>query len=105
MMITFMLTVFAWIFFRAASVADAFTFISGMFSTSLFTLPTVNPYKVLPFLGLFIFIEWLGREQQYAIANLGIQWNKTVRWGMYYFLVFIILYFTGNEQQFIYFQF
>ena len=54
---------------------------------------------------LFFIIEWFGREQQYAIAHLGSNWYKPARWAMYYAIIFAIFYFTGKEQQFIYFQF
>lgn len=105
MSITFGLTVFTWIFFRANNLEHAISFISRIFSTSLFTLPTVFPKTIILIIIIFIMIEWFGREQKYAIANFGIKWYKPVRWVLYYFFVFAILYFTGKEQQFIYFQF
>ena len=54
---------------------------------------------------VFICIEWVGRENEYAIENFGLQWWKPVRLTFYYFIVFAILFFQGEEQQFIYFQF
>lgn len=107
--ITFNLTVFAWIFFRATNVANAFNYISEIFSSSLFTIPHFPGIeKIVPtvFLtGIFLIIEWLGREQQYAIAQLGVKWHKPVRWAMYYAIILIIYIFAGSEKQFIYFQF
>ncbi|MDP8221174.1 MAG: hypothetical protein P9X26_07500 [Candidatus Stygibacter frigidus] len=35
---------------------------------------------------LFNLIAWLGREQQYTITNFGINWNKSLRWCLYFFL-------------------
>lgn len=107
--ITFSLTVFAWIFFRAANVAHAFTYISEIFSSSLFTIPHFPGIgKAVPIVfltSIFLIVEWLGREQQYAIAHLGTKWYKPVRWAMYYAIILIIVYFSGKEQPFIYFQF
>ncbi len=107
--ITFSLTVFAWIFFRADSVTNAFKYISEIFSVSLFTRPKFpGMEKAAPiYLMLFILliIEWIGREQQYAIEKLGAKWYKPLRWTMYYAIIVAIFHFTGNEQQFIYFQF
>jgi len=40
MLITFALVVFGWIFFRAASLSDAFGYIRSLFSRTLFTFPT-----------------------------------------------------------------
>ena len=109
MLSTFTLTVFAWIFFRANNIKHAFEYISEIFSSSLFTFPVydkddyVKPILILLF--IFVIIEWFGREQQFAIANLWIKWYKPLRWVMYCLIIFIIFYFTGEEQQFIYFQF
>ena len=107
--ITFSLTVFAWIFFRAANVSHAFSYISKIFSSSLFTIPHfpgIRKSVLIVFLtSIFIIVEWLGREQQYAIAHLGTKWYRPVRWAMYYIIILAICLFAGSEQQFIYFQF
>jgi D-alanyl-lipoteichoic acid acyltransferase DltB (MBOAT superfamily) len=105
MALTFILTVFAWIFFRSDSLSSAFSFISNIFTYELFTIPTIMPKLLLLMILLFLLIEWIGREHQYAIAKLGIMWNRKLRWVMYYAIVFIIFYFAENKQQFIYFQF
>lgn len=107
--ITFSLTVLAWIFFRASSLTHAFNYIAEIFSGSLFTIPQLPLDKrsvILLFLtALFFILEWLGREQQYAIEYLGSKWYNPVRWCFYYVLVICILLYSGKEQQFIYFQF
>jgi alginate O-acetyltransferase complex protein AlgI len=109
MVTTFGLTLFAWIFFRAANVKQAFKYISEIFSGSLLTVPNFPGIKasvIFLFLtGVFLIIEWQGREQQYAIAKFGLKWVKPVRWAMYYGIIAAIIYFGGKEQQFIYFQF
>lgn len=109
MSITFSLTVFAWIFFRAVNVTHAFSYISKIFSYSLLTIPYFPGIrKALPIvllIGIFLIIEWLGREQQYAIAQLGITWHRPIRWAMYYSIILAIYFFAGSDQQFIYFQF
>jgi alginate O-acetyltransferase complex protein AlgI len=105
--ITFCLTVFAWIFFRANNVTHAISYISGIFSSSLFSIPSgigINPAIVF-LVCLFFIIEWFGREQQYAIANLGSKWLRPLRWGMYYAIIYAIFNYIGSDQQFIYFQF
>lgn len=104
--ITFGLTTFAWIFFRAESLGHAWTYISNMLSWSLFTLPAaLPPFMVLILLALFIVIEWLGRESNYAIEKLSLSCPRPLRWTAYYTLVVLILYFGKSDQQFIYFQF
>ena len=103
--ITFLLTVFAWIFFRAASIGSAFAYIKGLFSASLFTKPTVMPYIVLFFIAFFMIVEWLGREEQFALNRFGLNWPKPIRHGFYMLLIMAIFLFSTKEQQFIYFQF
>ncbi|HRD59049.1 MAG TPA: MBOAT family O-acyltransferase, partial [Ferruginibacter sp.] len=110
---TFAMAVFAWVFFRAENIDHAIDYVSMIFSKSLFSIPQgkaflgtgVHPYTMLCILTLFQIIEWNGREQQYAIANLGVKWKKSLRYAMYYAIVIAIFWFAGKEQQFIYFQF
>lgn len=102
---TFALTVFAWIFFRAESLTHAFSYIATIFSASLFSIPQILPIPIIVLVCLFLGVEWLGREQQYALANLGLSLAPPLRWAFYYGLIGAMLYFGGEEQQFIYFQF
>lgn len=105
MILTFGLTVFAWIFFRAENIGHALSYISEIFSSSLFTIPEVIPKILILLIMFFVFIEWLGREGQYAISNLGLKWKRPIRYAMYYAIIIAIFLFGGKEQQFIYFQF
>lgn len=110
--ITFSLTAFAWIFFRAENLHHAIQYISKIFSISLFKIPYFPGIGIsIPtfvFILIFVIIEWLGREQQYAIQLLGYSHPKPIRWTFYCSLILVIFYFTNSllsNQQFIYFQF
>jgi alginate O-acetyltransferase complex protein AlgI len=103
-LITFIIIMFSWTFFRADSIGHALRYISGIFSMSAFTIPVMNPLTTLCIV-LFFIAEWLGRDQEYAIARLWMKWYKPARWAMYYIICFAIFYFLEKEQQFIYFQF
>ena len=109
MFTTFTLTVFAWIFFRAEDLSHAFSYIGGIFSESIFELPVlIAKMDALIVLGLncvFLLIEWAGRKGQYAISCLGLNWNRPTGLAMYYIIIVVIIWFSGKEQQFIYFQF
>ena len=105
MIITFSLTVFAWIFFRADSITDAFQFIGDMFSASIFTKPEGVKNAIVWMIVFLVAIEWLGREQKYGIAKIGRHWPRPLRWAFFYLIVFLIFEFRGSSQQFIYFQF
>jgi len=104
MSFTFFLTVIAWIFFRAESIQKAFQYIGGIFSHT-FTKPDIFPTVTILLVLFFILIEWLGREQNYAIANFGFRWPRIFRLTFYYALIISIFIFMGAKQQFIYFQF
>lgn len=105
MIITFSLTVFAWIFFRANNIEHAISYIAGIFSKSFFSVPDILPKKLIVIMAIFIFIEWLGREQQYAIESLGLRWGRVLRYLIYYTIIIALFWLGGKEQQFIYFQF
>jgi alginate O-acetyltransferase complex protein AlgI len=104
-LITFNLTVFAWILFRAKNLSNALEFIKGICSESLFLKPTQLPQTLLALLLLFILIEWLGREQQFAIAKLTLKWTPVMRYVFYISLICALFWFGSKEQQFIYFDF
>jgi alginate O-acetyltransferase complex protein AlgI len=105
MISTFTLTSLAWIFFRSENLASALNYLSIIFSKSLLIIPDKRPDQIFIFLGVFLIIEWGGREQQFAIAKLGFKWPKFLRWIFYYVLILCVFYFAGANQQFIYFQF
>ncbi len=107
---TFILTVFAWIFFRAENIAHAFNYISEILSTSLFTLPQFEgrprALMIMILICFFLLIEWLGRESQHVLAQLGLKWKRPMRWAFYSFIIFLIgMYMQTEETPFIYFQF
>lgn len=109
MSLTFGLTVLAWIFFRANSIDHAFSYMASIFSSSLFTLPEFSgvgrAFRLFILILIFMLMEWTGRENQFAIQQLGLKWSRPLRRGMYFIFIILIFWFGQNEQQFIYFQF
>jgi len=105
MLLTFGLTVFAWIFFRAENIGHAFSYISEIFSSSLFTIPEVRPRNLILLIIVFVFIEWIGREGQYAISGVSVFEKRIYRWGVYFCICLLIFLLQGKQQEFIYFQF
>lgn len=107
--LTFLLTVLAWVFFRADSVSHALSYLDGIFSKSLFSMPEfdnrTHAVEVLILIGFLMLIEWLGRESQYGLEKLGLKWSKSLRIAFYLGVVCLIFLFMGKEQEFIYFQF
>lgn len=103
--ITFALTVFAWIFFRANDMTHAISYVKGIFTKTLFSVPTILPMSLFGLITFFIVIEWVGREHQYALQKFGFKWPRVVRLSFYYLLIVLLFVFMGKEQEFIYFQF
>jgi alginate O-acetyltransferase complex protein AlgI len=103
--LTFSLTTFAWIFFRADTVVRAIDYIERIFTKSFFTIPQQIPTFEIVFLLIFLVIEWFGRESNYGLEKIGLNRPILFRWLLYYALIFMILYMGGSEQKFIYFQF
>ncbi|WP_452231444.1 MBOAT family O-acyltransferase [Lacinutrix sp. MEBiC02595] len=104
-LVTFILTTLAWIFFRAENINHALQYIKDIFDLSIFSIPQIRPTDLFVLLSFFLSIEWLGRRNQYALETFGLQWNRSIRILFYYVLVILIFWFSRNDQTFIYFQF
>ncbi|MBC7536775.1 MAG: MBOAT family protein [Ferruginibacter sp.] len=105
--LTFSLTVFAWIFFRSDSIHAAFSYISGICNTSLFTIPDKLNIHFILILVIFVMAEWLQRTKQHALqfeegSNIKyysiVAVNCIVIWA-------ILLWGVFGNKSFIYFQF
>lgn len=104
MAFTFFITLIAWVFFRADNVTHAVLYLQNTFNTTLFTWFEILPSTILTLVVFFIIVEWFGRSNEYAIEKVDI-FNKPLRWGFYALLIVLMFAYTGEEQQFIYFQF
>jgi alginate O-acetyltransferase complex protein AlgI len=113
-LITLIIIVIAWIFFRAESIAHAFQYLNGIFSPSLFRISILDLkllsvgaeiiYTTITML-IFIILEWFQRDKQHALQFKDNQINIILRWSIYYSIILLIIYFHGSQQSFIYFQF
>tara|TARA_B100000902_G_scaffold365033_1_gene385634 strand:- start:102410 stop:103858 length:1449 start_codon:yes stop_codon:yes gene_type:complete len=107
--ITFSLTVFAWIFFRSESVNDGFAYLFNIIDSSVFTLPDLITPKLEMIYTLFciiilLFFEWKNRKKTHALEIDHL--TKFNRWGIYLTIILMIITFgTFNHNEFIYFQF
>ena len=101
MLLTLVLVMIGWVLFRAPSIADAWGYVCGMGTASLFTLPMItNPivWVSIVMIVLMIVVEWRGRERDTAPLPHN-------RW-VYYAIVLLIYWFaTDKTTEFIYFQF
>ena len=101
---TFALVVLSWIFFRADSIGQAFSYIEHLFSKSLLSAPEgAEAERILPMIVVMVLVEWLQRDKQHGLEDLKM--NTLLRWALYFGLTALICYYAGSQQQFIYFQF
>ncbi|HEY9115148.1 MAG TPA: MBOAT family O-acyltransferase [Bacteroidales bacterium] len=103
-LLTFILVTITFIFFRADSVVQAFQHLNGMFSMSIFHSFNFKPIATF-FVFVLVLVEWIGRDQNYAIENTFSNWPKIMRWAAYFCLIMVIFLFASKGDQFIYLQF
>jgi D-alanyl-lipoteichoic acid acyltransferase DltB (MBOAT superfamily) len=107
-LMTFIIVMFSWIFFRAKNVPIAIKYIQGIFSSSLFSIPSILSVRMLIIIGvvvLFTCIEWLQRDKQHPLQFDRIKVNSFFRYAFYTIILISIFWFGGSSQNFIYFQF
>ncbi|MCA0932981.1 MBOAT family protein [Lutimonas saemankumensis] len=109
MIFTFLLTVFAWIFFRAENISHALQYITDIFSFNLFSYPNYIGFNksliIILITIIFIFIEWAGREGEHALDKVLRNDSVILRNGFYILIIYSLFIFGGSQQEFIYFQF
>jgi len=110
-LITFHAVTLAWVFFRAASVGDAWTIIKGIFTTmggpfyaGSSQLTTTLSLCAIFFLLAVQIMQVKGWAPLYRYRE-GRLWPLPVRWAAYAVLIFGISILGVSSNQFIYFQF
>jgi D-alanyl-lipoteichoic acid acyltransferase DltB (MBOAT superfamily) len=102
---TFLMAVFAWVFFRAENINMAVNYVwrivvcSGGLHLSGLSIGTA------PLIGVcgLMSVEWFNREYSHGLSRLPL--HRWARWCLYCLLVTIIVLFKSSQQTFIYFQF
>ena len=107
---TFLLVYFAWIFFRANSLSDAFYIIGNIFSIETYSLDiqlfqfSSDFFISFLLIGILMMVEfgqeWLGLNQWLNNQSRGIKW-------IMFLVVIIVIFVLGkwDENSFLYFQF
>jgi len=106
-LMTFALICFAWIFFRAGSVADALYVVTHLFD-DLLGASRRGRFAFDGFILVFIlFMEYVHYvHRNGGMGNLFADKQPAFRWAMYYALATITVLFANyHQQRFIYFQF
>lgn len=109
---TFFIVMIGWIMFRADSVSEGIQYMARCFSPSLFDMQlsaciSGNNTKLtmtLVMIAAMLIIDFTQREKDFGLEICNGR-PIYVRWGIYLTIIFSILIFTGEQTQFIYFQF
>lgn len=106
---TFLLVTLAFVFFRAETISQAFGYLRGMFSRSLFSVPPMMVGFGVPLLFLFIVVmlvmEWYHRDKEHGL-QLERKGYPVLRLGIYCFLLLSIVFLGATSTSgFIYFKF
>jgi D-alanyl-lipoteichoic acid acyltransferase DltB (MBOAT superfamily) len=105
---TFLLVLLGWVLFRAPDLHVACIWLRKMLTLSGgFTTAGMsgisNIIEVFPWIMVMICVEWINRARPHGCARMPS--NSVVRWGAYSLLFGAIVFFSGESQAFIYFQF
>jgi len=103
---TFLSITIPCIFFRAETMGQAMDFFRGMFSMSLFEIPSVYPELWLSSIILIFFvIEWIGRHHWSPLTYFH-RYPFWMQWSVYQVVILLTWYYRATEKSdFIYFQF
>jgi hypothetical protein len=115
---TFIFVTFAWIFFRAVNVSDAFYIVTNLFNFNLndikefITLKSLDSfgfskYNFILSIAVILFMEFIHFYQRKNSVRTFISKKPLViQWSIFYFVLFSIFMLGAfNAQEFIYFQF
>ena len=105
MLLTFFLATVGWIIFKADSIGQAWEYMKGICSTSLFTRPDasgVTGFTVA--IGIMLLVEWFQRDKEHGFDLSGIKMG-VVRYTAYLAVLFMTFALGGHTVNFIYFQF
>ena len=109
MILTFFIISFGIILFRAESVYEAMGYFTGIFTHSLFSIPSMPMgMSVVLFVFILLVLEWYKRDFEYPLqfSNNTSVLQTRLRYALDYVIILLIVFFGNFESsQFIYFQF
>ena len=106
MILTFVMAMVAWVFFRAENLREALVYLSGMFSSAWKWEEALHYFSTFTIGAVaFLFVvEWLNRKGKHGLEGLD-RLPAWLRIAFYILIIGCVLLYRGENQQFIYFQF
>jgi hypothetical protein len=98
--------------FRAENLAQAWGYISRMFTDGLLSMPdyqtagiaTLSILPTIAFIMILQISEWAMRERRFGL-DIGFIPSRLARWSIYIAILLTLMVFAGSQEKFIYFQF
>jgi alginate O-acetyltransferase complex protein AlgI len=108
---TFLIVTIAWIFFRTNTITDSFLIVRSILTNSFsyvsyyeFKSIFIENQQLSYFVILFFIIEFFSRNKVFGLQTFDFL-PKILKCFIYYFLILLILFYSTDNKQFIYFQF
>ncbi len=109
MTFTFLTFMVSLVFFRSEDLTMSMDILDKIFSSSLLTYAPILgdsfAQKVFGLIAFCFLLEWYQQHQDFALAQVGLNWPRWIRYGFYYILIMLIFLFDGQSVDFIYFRF
>ena len=105
MILTFLLATVGWIIFRADSIGQAWNYMRGICSSSLFSRPDASGVTGFSLaICVMILVEWFQRDKEHGLDLSGIK-TGVIRYVAYLTVLSMTFALGGHAVNFIYFQF
>lgn len=103
MLSTFILSLIAWVFFRANTVADAFAYLKGMLHFK--RVHNFGFIECLPFIVMMLIVDWVGRNNESALTGFCLKLSSPIKILLYLAIAILVYANFSSQQEFIYFRF
>jgi D-alanyl-lipoteichoic acid acyltransferase DltB (MBOAT superfamily) len=108
MALTFFLAMMGWVIFRSQNITECADYFYHMFSFASYQVPLVCSKKAPIMIAIMLLFEWVNRDKQHGLQfdyNGRILGKTAVRWMLYVSLITLLIFNSGTQSYFIYFQF
>ena len=110
MVLTFVLAMTGWIFFRSNTIADAFGIISRIVTWSAAQVSNSDSgiIYIIASLPILLIVEWIQRRKNHGLEiddTTLLSRSRVLRWAIYLVILIATVVFRGPSGEFIYFQF
>jgi len=111
---TFILVTFGLIIFRAENISQAFLYLRGIFSNTVFNVSfsslrkmgaTYEDGYIIVIIIVFFIIEWFQQNKEHPLQLNSSNNRKITNWSIYYLLILIIIILKSGQEAYIYVQF